>query len=152
MAGGISKRFGIIKLVFLYLHKKVGLLYLFMLYIENIRSYCNDDMIVLTEHLLSRMRQRNIRLNDVKKAIAEGEKAMKCGICKAEMEEKTVSYTEDIEQGVIVIRNVPALVCTECGNIWYNGVIAAQLEAMVDKYSALTGSEVSVINFARSVA
>ena len=77
---------------------------------------------------------------------------MKCGICKAEMEEKTVSYTEDIEQWVIVIRHVPAQVCTECGNTWYSGVVAAQLEIMVDKFAALTGSEVSVINFAKSVA
>ena len=77
---------------------------------------------------------------------------MKCGICKAEMEETTVTYTEDIEQGVIVIRHVPAQVCTECGNTWYSGVIAAQLEKIVDKFAASTGSEVSVINFSKSVA
>ena len=44
-----------------------------MLKIEDVRSCCNDDKIVLTEHLLNRMRQRNIRLKDIKQAIAEGE-------------------------------------------------------------------------------
>ena len=77
---------------------------------------------------------------------------MKCGICKAEMEETAVSYTEDIEQGVIVIRHVPAQVCTECGNTWYSGTVAAQLEKIVDKFASSAGSEVSVINFAKSVA
>ena len=77
---------------------------------------------------------------------------MKCGICKAEMEETTVSYTEDIEHGVVVIRHVPAHVCTERGNTWYSGTIAAQLESIVDKFAASTGSEVSVINFTKSVA
>ena len=77
---------------------------------------------------------------------------MKCGICKAKMEETSVTYTEDIEQGVIVIRNVPAQVCTECGNTWYNGTVAAQLEKIVDKFAASTGSEVSVVNFAKLVA
>jgi YgiT-type zinc finger domain-containing protein len=77
---------------------------------------------------------------------------MKCGICKAEMEEKNVSYTEDIDQGVIVIRHVPAQVCTECGNTWYSGTVAAELEKLVDKYASLTGSEVSVINFTKLVA
>ena len=77
---------------------------------------------------------------------------MKCGICKAEMDEMTVSYTEDIEQGVVIIRHVPAEVCTECGNIWYSGTVAAQLEKIVDKAAASTGSEVSVINYAKSVA
>jgi len=77
---------------------------------------------------------------------------MKCGICKADMDETTVTYTEDIEQGVIVIRHVPAHVCTECGNIWYSGTIAVQLEKMVDRFTSLAGSEVSVIDFAKSVA
>ena len=79
---------------------------------------------------------------------------MKCGICKAEMEEATVSYTEDIEQGVIVIRHVPAQVCTECGNTWYSGTVAAQLEKIVDKAvtSLSIGSEVSIINYTKSVA
>ncbi|MDR2717595.1 MAG: YgiT-type zinc finger protein [Treponema sp.] len=77
---------------------------------------------------------------------------MKCGICKAEMDETTVTYTEDIDQGVIVIRYVPAHVCTECGNTWYNGTIAARLEKMIDRYASSTETEVSVINFEKSVA
>ena len=77
---------------------------------------------------------------------------MKCGVCKADMEEKNVTYTEDLEQGVVVIRHVPAQVCTECGNTWYSGTVAAELELLVDKFASLTGSEVSVINFAKLVA
>ena len=77
---------------------------------------------------------------------------MKCGICKAETEEKTVTYTEDIEDGVVVIRHVPAQVCTECGNIWYSGTVAAQLEKMVDGFASSAGAEVSVINYKKSVA
>jgi YgiT-type zinc finger domain-containing protein len=77
---------------------------------------------------------------------------MKCGICKAEMKETTVTYTEDIDQGVIVIRHVPAHVCTECGNRWYKGTIAAQLEKMIDQFSSSIGTEVSVINFEKSIA
>ncbi|WP_461247834.1 type II toxin-antitoxin system MqsA family antitoxin [Treponema sp. R6D11] len=77
---------------------------------------------------------------------------MKCGICKAEMKETNVTYTEDIDQGVIVIRHVPAHVCTECGNTWYNGTIASQLEKMIDRFASSTGAEVSVINFEKSVA
>jgi len=77
---------------------------------------------------------------------------MKCGICKAEMEEKSVTYTEDLDQGVVVIRHVPAHVCTKCGNTWYTGTVAAELEKLVDKYESLVGSEVSVVNFSKLVA
>jgi YgiT-type zinc finger domain-containing protein len=78
--------------------------------------------------------------------------AMKCGICKAEMDETTVTYTEDIDQGVIVIRHVPAHVCIECGNIWYSGTIAAQLEKMIDRFASSAGTVVSVINFVKLMA
>ena len=48
-------------------------LYLIMLHIEDIRTCFTDNTIVLTEHLLTRMRQRHIRLEDIKDAINEGE-------------------------------------------------------------------------------
>jgi YgiT-type zinc finger domain-containing protein len=68
------------------------------------------------------------------------------------MEEKTVTHTEDIDQAVIVIRHVPAQVCTECGNVWYSGTVTAELEKLVDMFVSQTGQEVAVINFAKSVA
>jgi len=77
---------------------------------------------------------------------------MKCGICKAGMEEKTVTYTEDVAEGVIVVRHVPAQVCTACGNTWYSGTVAAELEKLVDRFASSVGSEVSVINFTKLVA
>ena len=76
---------------------------------------------------------------------------MKCGICKAEMEEETVTYTEDIEQSVIVVRHVPAYVCTECGNKWFNGTVASQLEKIVETFAS-SSSEVSIVNYSKSVA
>jgi len=44
-----------------------------MLHIEDIRELCTDDTIVLTEHLLTRMRQRQIRWKDIKHTIEKGE-------------------------------------------------------------------------------
>ena len=68
------------------------------------------------------------------------------------MEETSVTYTEDIDQGVIVIRHVPAHVCTECGNTWYSGTVAVQLEKMVDRFASSIGTEVSVVSYVKSVA
>jgi len=44
-----------------------------MLKIEDIRNLCTDEKIVLTEHLLTRMRQRKIRFNDIKMTIFNGD-------------------------------------------------------------------------------
>jgi YgiT-type zinc finger domain-containing protein len=82
---------------------------------------------------------------------------MKCGICKAETEERSVTYTEDVNQGVVVIRHVPARVCTECGNVWYSGAVAAHLESIVDALTSapLTSAaytEVAVVNYTETAA
>jgi YgiT-type zinc finger domain-containing protein len=82
----------------------------------------------------------------------EGGWIMKCGICKAEMEEKDVTYTEDINQGIVVVRHVPAQVCTECGNTWYSVTVAMELEKLIDKFATSIGTEVSVINYTKLVA
>ena len=47
--------------------------HLVMLIIEDVRLLCNDDTIVLTDHLLTRIRQRNIRLEEIKSAILNGD-------------------------------------------------------------------------------
>jgi hypothetical protein len=44
-----------------------------MLHINDIRACCTDNTIVITEHLLTRMRQRQIQFDDIKCAITEGE-------------------------------------------------------------------------------
>ena len=43
-----------------------------MLQIEDIRGVCTDDTMVFTEHLLTRMRQRQIKLDDIKYTIETG--------------------------------------------------------------------------------
>ena len=44
-----------------------------MLQLENIRNLCTDELMVLTDHLTTRMRQRQIRLEDIKNTIKNGQ-------------------------------------------------------------------------------
>lgn len=44
-----------------------------MLKTDDIKTLCNDNAIVLTDHLLTRTRQRQIRLEDIKSALLHGE-------------------------------------------------------------------------------
>jgi YgiT-type zinc finger domain-containing protein len=77
---------------------------------------------------------------------------MKCGICKAETKEQLVTYTEDVQRGVVVIRHVPALVYTECGNTWYSGRVATRLETIVDSFTGDVQTEVAVVTYAENAA
>ena len=41
--------------------------------INLIRNYCNDENIIITQHALLRLRQKNIKYSDVKNAILTGD-------------------------------------------------------------------------------
>ena len=77
---------------------------------------------------------------------------MKCGICKADMEKMNFTYTEDIEHGIVVVRHVPAHVCTKCGNTWYSVTVARELEKLIDRFASSAGVEVLVVDYSRLVA
>jgi len=40
------------------------------------------------------------------------EKIMSCFICKGKLEQKKVNYVVDLEETIIIIKGVPAKVCT----------------------------------------
>jgi YgiT-type zinc finger domain-containing protein len=42
------------------------------------------------------------------------------------------TYTVELGFGVVVVRNVPALVCKQCGSDWIEDDIAEKLEVLVD--------------------
>jgi len=56
----------------------------------------------------------------------------KCPLCGGEIKNGTTTFTVDFETGVIVVRHVPAEVCTQCGEAWIADEIGAELEKTVD--------------------
>ena len=40
---------------------------------------------------------------------------MECFMCKGELEKKKVNYFVDLENTIIIIKDVPAKVCKNCG-------------------------------------
>jgi YgiT-type zinc finger domain-containing protein len=47
------------------------------------------------------------------------------------MEPGTTTFTADLKFGVVVVREVPALVCGQCGEAWIEDAVAAKLEDLV---------------------
>jgi YgiT-type zinc finger domain-containing protein len=68
-------------------------------------------------------------------------------IHQIETQERLVTYTEEVNHGVVVIRGAPARVCTECGNVWYSGAVIAKLEQIVDTVTCAFRTEVAVVNY-----
>ncbi len=56
-----------------------------------------------------------------------------CPLCDWHMINGTTTFTLDYEKGVIVVRRVPALVCSQCGEAWIEDDQSEKLEALVQE-------------------
>ncbi|MDD2511518.1 MAG: type II toxin-antitoxin system MqsA family antitoxin, partial [Syntrophomonas sp.] len=54
---------------------------------------------------------------------------MNCVLCKAGMEQKTVNHVVDIQGQIIIVKNVPANVCLQCGEYYIDNEVARKLES-----------------------
>lgn len=55
-----------------------------------------------------------------------------CPFCKGTIEDGETTFTVDLGGGIVVVREVPALVCSLCGADWISDDIAGKLENIVD--------------------
>lgn len=76
---------------------------------------------------------------------------MECFMCKGELEVKKVNYIVDLDNTVIVIKDVPAKVCKKCGEKFYDNETAANIEKMVNQLKELA-VEVTVVKYNERIA
>ena len=55
-----------------------------------------------------------------------------CPLCGGKKNPGTTTFTAELGFGVIVIRNVPATVCAQCGEEWIVDEVAGRIETLVD--------------------
>ena len=56
-----------------------------------------------------------------------------CPLCGGKKKPGSTTFTADLGTGVVVVRNVPATVCDQCGADWIDDKTAQRLEeVMVD--------------------
>lgn len=54
-----------------------------------------------------------------------------CYACGGTMKPGETTFTADFGTGVVVVRNVPATVCSQCGMDWINDEITGKIEEIV---------------------
>ena len=54
-----------------------------------------------------------------------------CPLCGGDKKAGKTTFTVDLGFGVVVVRDVPATVCAQCGADWMQDSIAAKLEKIV---------------------
>ena len=56
-----------------------------------------------------------------------------CPVCGGGKTAGRTTYSVDLGFGVVVVRNVPATVCSQCGEEWIGADIARELERLVNE-------------------
>ncbi len=73
---------------------------------------------------------------------------MKCVICKnGTMNDGHVTVTLQRDESIIVVKNVPALVCENCGEYTLNEDVAARVMQIAEE-SVSKHVEIEVLNYA----
>lgn len=76
---------------------------------------------------------------------------MKCFMCKGSLEEKSTNFIADMGTCIIIVKDVPSQVCTQCGEVSYSNEVTEQLERIVNKMKdAMT--EIAVVHYSDKVA
>lgn len=72
-------------------------------------------------------------------------------MCKGTLEEKKVNYIVDLEETIIIIKGVPAKVCKQCGEQYFDDKTSENIETLVNQLKQLP-MEVSIVNYTENVA
>ena len=70
----------------------------------------------------------------------------KCPLCGGDKTEGRTTYSVDLGFGVVVVRQVPALVCAQCGEEWIDPETARKLETIVERVRS-QHNEVEVLQY-----
>lgn len=76
---------------------------------------------------------------------------MNCFVCKGELKEKKVNYFVDLDNTIIIIKEVPAKVCCQCGEKYFDDKTSENIEKMVNQLKAMS-TEVTIVNYKEGVA
>ena len=70
----------------------------------------------------------------------------KCPICGGAKREGKVTFTVDLKDSLIVIRNTPATICSLCGEEWISDEVAESIEGIVNEAKD-KNRVIEVVNF-----
>lgn len=76
---------------------------------------------------------------------------MNCFMCKGTMKDEFSTFMVDLGNCIIIIKNVPSQVCSQCGEVSYSNEIAKKLESIVNQMRTMV-SEVAVFEYSKMVA
>lgn len=71
---------------------------------------------------------------------------MTCCYCGGDMIETTTTYFEQLENTIVIVKNVPCHKCKQCGEVVYNALVVERLEQITEQLEK-TLTEIAVVNY-----
>jgi YgiT-type zinc finger domain-containing protein len=68
------------------------------------------------------------------------------------MQDGFSTFTSDLGNCIIIIKNVPSKVCGQCGEVSYTGEVARRLEQIVNSLRHNFAAEIAVVNYPENAA
>ena len=76
---------------------------------------------------------------------------MKCVSCGAKTFPGTTTDVTDMEDSLVIVRNVPCHKCSECNEIIYTGDVVKHLENITSK-AKIAANELAIVDYSNKVA
>lgn len=76
---------------------------------------------------------------------------MECFKCSGNLEEKLINYVVNLENTIIIVKNVPARVCTNCNEQYFDDTTSENIEKIVNQLKDLS-AEITVVNYKEKIA
>lgn len=76
---------------------------------------------------------------------------MNCVLCKANLTKGNVNHIVDLGEGIIIIKNVPANICEQCGEYYLDTNTALKIESILEDIKK-NKAEVFIVNYSKMIA
>ena len=76
---------------------------------------------------------------------------MTCFFCKGTMEDGTTTYFSDLGSCIIIVKNVPCHICTQCSETVYSLEVGERLEQIVESLKNSL-AEVAIVQYSNEAA
>lgn len=74
---------------------------------------------------------------------------MNCVFCNGQLTEELRKYIVDLGECVVIVKNVPAKVCQECGEATYSNEVSNRLMNILDTVRRSMISEVAIFEYSK---
>ena len=71
-------------------------------------------------------------------------------MCKGNTIQTKHTFIQEFDNCIIIIKNVPALVCTQCGEVYYSDEISEKLEEIVNRLQVMV-KDVAIFEYDKVV-